>query len=585
MKRRNGSRWAWWAGLGWLVGIAGLQAQDYPRLQPKVPPAAAPAESPSEPLPPESDNARTLVESLQAVVFVDAEDKVAAPLPEARGLVTNGIPLLQRAGFDAVVTPYLGKPLSLARLSELVRQVILWCRAQDRPVIDVVVPRQDITSGVLQLVFIEGRVGKVEVEGNRWFSGPSLRADVCLRPGDEIGAERLTSDVDWINQNPFLQSNVVFHPGGEAGETDVVLQAKDRFPFRAYAGYENTGNALTGEDRYEAGFNWGNAFGLRQQLNYQFTTSGDLRGLVAHSGSYVVPLPWRHTLTLFGAISQSEAEAAASTLHGSGAQLGLRYGIPLPGIGKAYTHDLQLGYDWKQSDNSLEFSSIPVSSSLTDVGQFVFGYTGRLPDPWGTTTFNPQIFWSPGDWWENQGAAAYAGTRPGAASSYVYAHINLSRITNLPGGFTLSNEFLFQRAGSLLLPSEQFEMGGSDSVRGYQEWDISGTDTGWIVRNELRAPPVSPLKFCGMTFSPAPATIDQLQFLAFFDYGDAWSHDGQITLNNGKAVDDAVLAGAGPGVRYSLGSYFSLHADYGFQLHDTGDTHAGRWELGATLSY
>ncbi len=555
-------------------------AQDYPRTQPKVPPTAPPAQLPGEALPAGSDNRKPFVDSLRAVVFVDSEDKVATPPPDAAGLVVNGIPLLSRPGLDAVVRPYLGQPLSLEQLGALVKEVILWCRAQDRPVVDVAVPQQDVTGGVLQLVFVEGRVGKVQVEGNRWFSTSSLRDSVRLRPGDEIGAERLVADVDWINRNPFEQANVVFAPGQEMGRTDVVLQARDRFPLRPYVAYENSGNAITGEDRYEAGFNWGDAFLLGHQLNYQFTTSGDLRGLVAHSGSYVVPLPWRHTLTFFGAISSSEAETGPSSLSGSGSQLGLRYDIPLPGVDGVYSHDVQLGYDWKQSDNSLEFGAIPATASLTDTGQFVLGYAARITDAWGATTVNPQVFWSPGSWWQNQDLAAYGGTRTGASPDYAYVRLDVVRTTRLPEGFSLTDEFLFQASDGNLLPSEQFQMGGSQSVRGYQEWDLSGTDEGWILRNEVRTPGLSPAKWLDLH-----AVDDQLQFLGFLDYGSARSYSGQITLNNGRAVDAAVMASAGPGLRYTVGPYFSLRADYGFQLHDTGDPHAGRWSLGATLSY
>ena len=50
------------------------------------------------------------------------------------------------------------------------------------------------------------------------------------------------------------------------------LNVNDRIPFRPYAGYEDSGTRFTGEDRFLAGFNWGNVFGLDQQLNYQYAT-------------------------------------------------------------------------------------------------------------------------------------------------------------------------------------------------------------------------------------------------------------------------------------------------------------------------
>ena len=113
-----------------------------------------------------------------------------------------------------------------------------------------------------------------------------------------------------MNQNPFHTSDVVYHPGAALGETDIVLQTKDRFPMRFYGGYEDSGNAPTGFDRYERASTGATplSLGLGQQLNYQYTTSGDGHSLRAQAGSYVIPLPWRHTLTFFGSYADTHGE-------------------------------------------------------------------------------------------------------------------------------------------------------------------------------------------------------------------------------------------------------------------------------------
>jgi hemolysin activation/secretion protein len=103
-------------------------------------------------------------------------------------------------------------------------------------------------------------------------------------------------------------------------------------------------------------------------------------------------------------------------------------------------------------------------------------------------------------------------------------------------------------------------------------------DSGIIIANELRTPPISPGQIFGITHA-----TDQLQFLAFADYGVA---------TNTKAVtgpgSSSSLLGVGPGIRYLVNPYFSVRADYGFQLKDAnvpGITNHSRLELGAILSY
>ncbi len=575
---------------GWFLAAllaAGttLPAQDYQSIQPKLPPMATlPAFMMEKPLPEVSADTKVLVENLRAVVFVDAASKVAAVPPAQGGIVTTGIPFLQQDDFNRVVAPYLGQRLTLATLGDLVRDVIVWCRAKDRPVVDVVVPQQDITDGVLQLVFIEGKVGKVTAEGTHWFSKDLLTGDIRLRPGDTISTERLASDVNWLNQNPFHQSTAVFSPGGDVGSTNITLRTQDRFPLRVYAGYENTGNAITGEDRYEAGFNWGNAFLMNQLLSYQYTMSGDGTAFVGHSGSWVIPLPWHHTLTFFGAISTSHAISGPLDIRGAGDQAGVRYEVPLPEVSGIYRHSATVGYDWKQSQNSLEFSSIPTSNATADVGQVVFGYSGTVTDPLGTTTVNPQVFWNGSSVWGHQNNEAYNAVRSGASPEYAYMRLAVSRVTNLPAQFSLSHDFEWQVSDGPLLPSEQLQFGGAQSIRGYSEYDLAGTDEGWTLRNELRSPATSVTDLIGYDIIPHQAK-DQLQLVGFFDMGQAWAHRDTLTDNAGIGKNVIAMASVGPGIRYAIGNYLSLHADYGVQLRDTGDAHSNRWSLGMTLSY
>ena len=72
--------------------------------------------------------------------------------------------------------------------------------------------------------------------------------------------------------NPFRDVNFIYTPGKDPGTADLELQVKDRFPIRVFAGYEDTGNDLTGDERFFTGLNATDIFGTDQQLNYQYTT-------------------------------------------------------------------------------------------------------------------------------------------------------------------------------------------------------------------------------------------------------------------------------------------------------------------------
>ena len=125
-------------------------------------------------------------------------------------------------------------------------------------------------------------------------------------------------------------------------------------------------------------------------------------------------------------------------------------------------------------------------------------------------------------------------------------------------------------------PSEQLGFGGYDSVRGYDEREVNG-DEGFLFSTEVRTPTIGIGDLCGF-----PAFQDQLQFLAFWDYGAANNH----TLLPGEA-SETPLSSVGFGIRYTINTYLSLRYDYGFQLLHTGfdNDHDSRSDLGIVVSY
>jgi Hemolysin activation/secretion protein len=562
------------------AAVLPLSAQDYEQIAPKpVPTTPSRDPLPPEPPPPSGDDS-PLLENLRGVRILDSVEAVRAGGASVEGLelaTTN--PLLSTEAFRTLLEPRLGRPLSLRDIDALSRDIVLYFRAQDRPLVDVVVPEQDITGGVLQLVVVEGRVGRVRAEGNRWFSSARIEGGVRPRPGDPVVATQLLADLDWLNQNPFRSVDVLFAPGEALGETDIVLRTQDRLPLRLYVGYENTGSELTGETRLYAGFNWGDAFGLDGQLNYQFSVSDDFEAVRIHSMNWSQPLPWRHTLTFFGAHVRSEAEIGPFTLSGQSVQLGLRYTAPLPST-RVFAHEVYAGFDWKRADNALEFG-IPITDSLTEVGQWVAGYRGTLHDSFGVTRFQIEGAYNPAGWFANQSRVDYAGSRPGAEPEFAHARLDLSRLTRLPADFTLSHAFTAQLASTNLLPSEQLGVGGRRSVRGYEEHTLTASDEGWTIQNELRLPPFSPIGWLSARREAGPlppAWRDQLQFLVFYDYGRARPDD--------RATGYTALASVGAGLRYTVGTRMNIQADYGHRLRDLpGDTDEGRWHLGAMLAW
>ncbi len=559
-----------------LVFSASSSGQDYERIRPKEPDIRrGPARLP-EPTPGVPDDDTVLVPALKGVIFVVRPEDVQ---PVARGdrIVTAAIPLLDNDEFAQLLQGFLGKPVSWRSIGRMVRVTILYYRRKDRPVVDVIVPEQDISNGVVQLLVVEARIGEVKVEGNRWFSDELLRDGIRLKEGDVIDTGELLEDIDYLNENWFRFARPVLSPGENPGTTDLTLDVEDRFPMRFYVGYEDTGSRLTRIGRYVAGFNWGNVFGLDHELGYQFTTNSRFDDVYVHSWYYRIPLPNRHKLSFFGSYSDVQARIGRDlTTAGTNWEVSGRYIASLPDLGE-YRHDLRGGLDFKALSNNLQFGGTEVFGSDIHVGQFVIRYDGRLPDPVGGTSLKLSGYYSPGHLTSRQSKDEYEVARAGTDPEYGYAQIELERTWRLPGGASLVNRFTGQVSTDRLPISEQRGFGGYSTVRGYDEREVNA-DQGFMTTVELRSPEIVLGRFGGKG-----RLENRLQLLTFWDYGNAVNH-----TRLGGEDKTTELHSVGVGVRYRIGSHLSIRFDYGFRLKDTGgelDDDGGRCHLSIVASY
>jgi hemolysin activation/secretion protein len=545
-------------------------AQAYEQVAPK-PVGAAPA----PPLPaapaaaPAVDDSTVLLTRLNGVRLVPSANLLARGAPPAgQAVVVEGLPWLDPAKVEALSAGFLSRPLTKGDLSRLTRMLVLLCRKSDHPVVEVYVPPQDISSGVVQVVVLAARLGEVRVRGNRWFSDSLLTGQVRTKPGQEVTGETLMEDVDWLNQNPFRQVDLVYAKAQQPGETDAILRVADVRPERVYAGYDDSGTEQTGLGRAFAGFNLGNLWGEDNQLSYQYTRSTDGNLLSADSGSYTLPLPWRDSVSVFGSWARSNSlEENIFNLTGITWQAGLRYTVMLPVL-PGYSQTLVFGADYKWTNNNLGFGGTQVFSSPSNIAQGVVTYSGTRSDDHGSTRGSLSAYYSPGGLGGLNHDRDFQVQRAGATADYGYLQAAFSRLERLPGDFTAALSGSGQWSSARLLATEQFGLGGEDSVRGYDERIVNGDD-GVSAQLELRTPGRHLL-------GPIP---DQCQALVFIDAGRDWQHD----LQAGETEN--TLVSAGPGLRIQVGSHGTIKADYGWQLDRLAGTRSGRIHLSAILSF
>ncbi len=569
-------------GSGGLGGV--LYGQAYRRVAPQKPAAHAPGQIvvPTTKIPATAPANRVILPKLRGLVFIPNPKALVrtgyrGKLP-ANGIVIENLPVLNRPKFIAQVAPRIGKPFTLADIQTLSSQVVQWYTRRGRPLMDVAVPPQNISSGIVQVVVSVYKVGRVNVTGNKWFSSKLLRFESGIQVGKPVTLHQLQADLNWLNSNPFRQVNAVFSPGAQAGETDVNLQTHDQFPLRVYSGYDNEGVPLLGRSEYNVGFNWGNAFGLDQQLSYQYTRSFAGK-YSAHSLDWMIPLPWRDRLIIFGSYEQEKPGFGSGfAANGESGQASVRYMHTLPGW--SWLHQqIGLGYDFKTTNNNLEFGGTQVSTSQNSLNQLLLIYNAHETDAWGATALQNQFVINTGELSGQGNRSTTTVNQAGLAypRSYLYDQVALNRIFLLPGGFTSSTRFVAQVANVNLPDSETLDAGGEGSVRGYNPETALGSE-GELFSEELRTPACDPTGFLNL-----PGYLrSSLDFGVFFDYADVYQVQN-IAGSSGRAD----LASVGAAVYYNLGRNLSVDMDYGQQLRKApGSTRrGGEFDVAITLSF
>lgn len=330
-----------------------------------------------------------------------------------------------------------------------------------------------------------------------------------------------------------------------------------------------------------AGFNWGNAFGLGHQMTVQVTSDLDVHHSKAVSGNYSFDLPWRHTVTLSGAFSNTNGIVRAPfSLDGESWQAGINYDIPLPERkGGRYTQILTLGFDFKSSDNNFEFASIPVPTDLTHVVQGRARYTGTLVDGYGYTTASVTLVGAPGGLTVPNKDEFFDSSRSNATANYVYGRLDITRNTQLGkilDGWEWKVRGSLQISSDNLIGSEQFGVGGLNTVRGYEEGEVFG-DQGALLSQEIILP----------AWQPAVKLLqskvaDSMRLYVFQDYARTWS------VQNIPGEKPFHMHSLGVGFRYQLGLYAAMQFAYGWQLRDSGSSDTGdnsRGHFTIQLSY
>lgn len=151
---------------------------------------------------------------------------------------------------EAVTKPFEGKALKLAEAKEIAKQLTGIYRAKGLITCRAYIPPQKLTDKVLHIQVFEGKVGRVKVQGNRYFDSKTIKRYVSTIRGKVLKYRDLTRSLTKANLHPDREVKAVIVPGKDVGTSDLILDVKDNYPFHIGGEINNFGTKLTGKERY-----------------------------------------------------------------------------------------------------------------------------------------------------------------------------------------------------------------------------------------------------------------------------------------------------------------------------------------------
>jgi hemolysin activation/secretion protein len=400
----------------------------------------------------------------------------------------TGVSLLSQAELDALRQPYLGECLTVSDIERLLSEVTGAYIRRGLVTARVYIQAQDLASGVLEVLVLEGKVDSIMLDDGGQDS-INLQTAFPGLVGRPFNLRDFEQGLDQINR--LISNNAVIdlRPGSEPGASDVIIRNQPGRRWRINATLDNYGSTSTGRNQGGANLSLDNPLSLNDSLTLVFrrTLGEDFSRRGSESRSVFYSLPYGYNT--FNASYSSSRYATPLDLPGGELIADGTQENMILGADRVLMRDAQsrLGVSanliYKDSENFFAGQLLDVSSRALSVLELGINWSSLV----ASGAFSARLGYQRGLGW--------FGTledEPGRPSQLPQAEFDKWTVSmgwlrpfDLGGqAFRYNSRVEAQTSPDVLYGSEQFSIGSLYTVRGYRDSSLSG-DRGYFWRNEL----------------------------------------------------------------------------------------------------
>lgn len=474
-------------------------------------------------------------------------------------IVVTGSTWLSAAELATLTRPAEGREVTLAELQLIADSITQRYLDAGYLTSRAYVPEQTVGSdGIAKMTVLEGYLAEIRIEGTQRLSQNYLRSRIELGAGRPLNAVQLENQLRLLKANPLLETiEASLRAGDGPGESVLTVRVKEAKAFSGSVGTDNYSPPSIGSERGTLALQYRNLTGIGDELSFNYNHTWQDGADVLDFGYRVPVNAMDGTLQLrfspnWNEIIQDQFRELG--IKGESQLYELTYRQPLVrspreefALSLGFSH--QRGQTFLFDDVGFPFGIGPDEDgrSITSVLRFGQDYLRR--DLRGAWLLRSQF---------NLGTGLLDATSNGGDDpdgQFLSWNGTVQRIQRLNQTHLLILQADVQLAFDELLPSQQFVMGGGQSVRGFRQ-NVRSADNGFRLSIEDR-----------ITLLRDSAGAPTLTLAPFIDAGYVWNHPD----NPNPIPDQRFLMGVGTGLLWEPFTNFLVRLDYGIPLVDLDD--------------
>ncbi|WP_225938294.1 ShlB/FhaC/HecB family hemolysin secretion/activation protein [Leptothermofonsia sichuanensis] len=470
----------------------------------------------------------------------------------------KGSTILGPAELDPITKPLEGRTVTLEELSQVADAITQLYLNRGFITSRAVLVDQTITDGVVRIQVIEGSLESITIEGAQRVRESYIRSRIALGAQSPLNRDQLEDQLRLLKADPlFSNVEASLRPGTQLGQSILIVRVTEAKPWSAYVGVDNYSPPSVGSVRFGGGLGYRNLTGLGDDLFASYFRSFTGGSSVADFSFRLPVNPMNGTVQFrfspsFSRVTDDDFEAL--DIRGRNFLYELSYRQPLLRTPRE-EFALSVGFT-AQNGQTFLFQNIgfpfgfgPDAEGNSRTRVFKFGQEYVRRDPQGAWALR-SLF--------NIGTGILGATEnpdPIPDGRFFSWLGQVQRVQRLGSNHLLIVQSDLQLTPDTLLPSQQFVIGGGQSLRGYRQNFRSG-DNGFRFSVEDR-----------IALLRDAAGIPTLQLAPFFDAGTVWNtSDNPNLIPNGR-----ILAGIGTGILWQPVPNLNMRFDFAYPITRPSD--------------